>query len=123
MFHPQCLGNGGNNYKAPSTRSLAQAVLSRPASCCQDSSRTEPCPQRTRCSPATTTTTTTTTVSVCVAGGNRPAHWDLSNKANANNYALIFIYVYAVIYVCVNGGGEQLFRSPAHAVDCIIDQI
>lgn len=60
---------------------------------------------------------------MCVAGANRAAHWDLSNKANANNYALIFIYVYAVIYVCVNGGGWQLLRSPAHGVDCIIDQI
>lgn len=58
-----------------------------------------------------------------VAEANRAAHWDLSNKANANNYALIFIYVYTVIYVCVNGGGCQLFSSAAHDVDCIIDEI
>lgn len=45
----------------------------------------------------------------CVAEANRPAHWDRSNKANANRYALILIYVYAVIYVCVNGGGYQMF--------------
>lgn len=43
-----------------------------------------------------------------VAKANGAAHRDLSNKANANRYALIFIYVYTVIYVCVNG-----FRIPA----------
>lgn len=59
----------------------------------------------------------------CVAETNRAAHRDPSNKANANRYALIFIYVYTVIYVCVNGGGYQLFSSAAHDVDCIIDQI
>ena len=45
----------------------------------------------------------------CVAEANRPVHWDHSNKANANRHALIFIYVYTVIYVCVNGGGCQMF--------------
>lgn len=59
----------------------------------------------------------------CVAEANRAAHWDLSNKANANNYALIFIYVYTVIYVCVNGGGYQLFSSAALDLDCIIYKI
>lgn len=59
----------------------------------------------------------------CVAGANRAAHRDLSNKANANRYALIFIYVYTVIYVCVNGGGCQLFSSAACDVDCITDKI
>lgn len=47
----------------------------------------------------------------CVAAANRTSHRDLSNKANANICALIFIYVYTVIYVCVNGGGHQLFIS------------
>lgn len=58
-----------------------------------------------------------------VAEANRAAHRDLSNKANANRYALIFIYVYSVIYVCVNGGGYQLCSSAARDVDCIIDKI
>lgn len=58
-----------------------------------------------------------------VAEANRAAHWDLSNKANANRYALIFINVYTVIYVCVNCGGYQLFSSATRDVDCIIDQI
>lgn len=58
-----------------------------------------------------------------VAEANRAAQWDLSNKANANRYALTFIYVYTVIYVCVNGGGYHLFTSAARDVDCIIDKI
>lgn len=58
----------------------------------------------------------------CMAEANRAAHWDLSNKANANRYALILIYVYTVIYVCVNGGGYQL-QLDSHDVDCIIDKI
>lgn len=45
----------------------------------------------------------------CVAEANVAAHWDFGNKANANRPALIFIYDYTVIYVCVNGGGHQLF--------------
>lgn len=59
----------------------------------------------------------------CEAEANRAAHRDQANKANANRYALIFIYVYTVIYVCVNGGGYQLFTSAARDVDCIINRI
>lgn len=44
-----------------------------------------------------------------MAEANKAADRDLSNKANANRCALIFIYGYSIIYVCVNGGGHQLF--------------
>ena len=59
----------------------------------------------------------------CAAQANKAAHWDLSNKANANNFALILIYVYTDIYVCVNGEGHQLLSSTVLDMDCIIDQI
>lgn len=54
---------------------------------------------------------------------NTLAHWDLSNKANANRFALVFIYIDTIIYVCFNGGGCQLFSSAAHNAYCIIDEI
>lgn len=59
----------------------------------------------------------------CVAQANRAAQRDASNKDNANRYASIFIYVYAVIYVCVNGGRTPAVHSAACKVDCIIDKL
>lgn len=57
------------------------------------------------------------------AEANGAVHWEISNKANANYHALILIYVYTVIYVCVNGGGYQLLGSTVLGLDCIIGQI
>lgn len=89
-----------------------QAVLSRLTSCCQDSDRKKLFSRRTTCySPGSVTMMSLDPGTQCVAEANRVAHWDRSNKANANRYALIFIYVHTVIYVCVNCGGYQLFSS------------
>lgn len=79
---------------------------------------------RTTCySPGSSTMMSLDPGTQCVAEANGAAHWDLSNKANANRCALIFIYVYTVIYVCVNCAGYQLFSSATRVVDFIIDKM